>query len=239
MFCSEKDRDAARDATRDAARDATKTKTIRGLYALLDTSFVEPALMATVAEKVMAGGCRLLQLRAKDVPARTLLKTARELREITRKKGATFILNNRVDLALLAGADGVHLGQLDLPVKEARELLGEDSIIGLSTHNPEEVLKAEELAARGYVDYISFGPVFATKTKEDAEPVVGVDGLREARALTRLPITAIGGITEEDLPSIMEAGADAVAMVSEILLSEEIAEKVAGIVKSVVKSVRG
>jgi thiamine-phosphate pyrophosphorylase len=127
-------------------------------------------------------------------------------------------VNDRVDVAVLAGAAGVHLGQEDLPVLAARELLGDAKIIGLSTHNGEQVEAAQALSA----DYIAVGPIFATSTKADTEPVVGLEGLRSLRGRTTKPLMAIGGVTVANAAAVIEAGADSVAVISAWLTAEDI-----------------
>lgn len=145
-------------------------------------------------------------------------RQALDLRHIATEVGATFIINDRCDLALAVKADGVHLGQEDLPIADARRLLGSDRIIGLSTHNPEQVREAAALQP----DYIGFGPIFGTTTKADHDPVVGLEGLRAVRALTTLPIFAIGGISSQHVTNIMAAGADGVAVISAILKATDL-----------------
>ncbi len=145
-------------------------------------------------------------------------RQALALRQVATEVGATLIINDRCDLALAVNADGVHLGQDDLPFHDARRVVGEGKIIGLSTHNPEQVRKAAELQP----DYIGFGPIFSTATKTDHDPVVGLEGLRAARALTTLPIFAIGGITSPHVSDIMTAGADGVAVISAILKAADL-----------------
>ncbi|MEE9613884.1 MAG: thiamine phosphate synthase, partial [Thermodesulfobacteriota bacterium] len=204
---------------------------IRGLYAIIDTYFVGPGDIERVAGEIIEGGARLVQLRAKGggTASGEFLKMAKTLREITAARGATFIVNDRVDVALMSGADGVHLGDEDLPVAEARKILGKEKIIGFSTHTVEEAVEAATLD----VDYISFGPIFPTATKPDAREVVGIDMLKEVRGKIKLPVTAIGGITEETLPEVISAGADAVAIISGILeipSSKDIRAKVAVLV---------
>lgn len=203
---------------------------IRGLYAIIDTSYVPLEAMEKAAREILAGGARLVQLRAKGVGSGNFLTAAKIVREATAKADATFIVNDRVDVALLAGADGVHLGQEDLPVEEARRLLGPDKLIGLSTHNPEEALAANTLTRSGYVDYISFGPVFETVSKADARTPRGLEALSEVRSRVGLPITAIGGITEDNVESVVKHGADAAAMISSILTSTDVRKKVASVI---------
>lgn len=140
------------------------------------------------------------------------------LRKVAAEVGATLIINDRCDLALAVNADGVHLGQEDLPLADARCLLGPEKIIGLSTHNQEQVREAAALQP----DYIGFGPVFSTATKSDHDPVVGIEGLRAARALTTLPMFAIGGIAAQHLAELIRAGADGVAVISAILKASDL-----------------
>lgn len=144
------------------------------------------------------------------------------LRQAATEVGACLIVNDRCDLALAVHADGVHLGQDDLPIADARRLLGPDTLIGLSTHGPEQVREAAALKP----DYIGFGPIFSTATKADHDPVVGLDGLRAARGLTTLPMFAIGGITADRVDDIIAAGANGVAVISAILNAENLGEAI-------------
>ncbi len=163
-----------------------------------------------IVTRLLAGGARLIQLRDKEAGARDLLDAARACLRLTRAAGATLLINDRVDVALAADADGVHLGQDDVTVEDARQLLGPDKIIGLSTHNLEQFQRALATSA----DYLAVGPVYQTTTKENPDPVVGLDLVRQARALTSLPLVAIGGITPERAPEVIAAGADCVAVIS-------------------------
>ncbi len=140
------------------------------------------------------------------------------LRQAATEVGVTLLINDRCDLALAVKADGVHLGQEDLPLADARRLLGPEKIIGLSTHNLDQVREA----VAGQPDYIGFGPIFNTVTKADHDPVVGVEGLRAARAMTRLPIFAIGGIVPQHVAELMAAGANGVAVISAILKAPDL-----------------
>lgn len=159
---------------------------------------------------MLAGGARLIQLRDKEASSREMLDQARACLKLTRAAGATLIINDRVDVALTAGADGVHLGQDDMEVEDAREILGEDKIIGVSTHSLDQFRAALETSA----NYVAIGPVYQTKTKENPEPVVGLEMIREAKKLTDRPLVAIGGITAERAPEVIAAGADCVAAIS-------------------------
>lgn len=192
------------------------------LYLIIDSFLTPAADIEKTATDIMDGGAKILQLRAKKLSSKEFLETARIIRKITKDRGAVFIVNDRVDIALMTDADGVHLGQDDLPVREARRLLGNDKIIGYSTHNMREARVAKKLP----VDYISFGPIFPTKTKEDAQTPKGIKGLSEIRKAVNIPIVAIGGITETNLIYVLKEGADSAAMISEILTVKDISKKV-------------
>ncbi len=168
----------------------------------------------TMEESVAAAlksGARWIQYREKEKTRREIYIEASRLRELTVRAGAEFIVNDHADIALAVGADGLHLGQDDLPLREARGIMGK-RIIGISTHSVAEAVEAEHDGA----DYIGFGPVFRTTTKDAGEPR-GVDMLREIRRHVSIPIVAIGGITLDNLARVIEAGADAVAVASAIL----------------------
>ena len=192
------------------------------LYAIADTLGRSELSFVELTEKILAGGAVLIQLRVKDLPACEYLRIAKKARELTRRCQALLIINDRLDVALAAEADGVHLGQEDLPLHAARKILGEKNTIGISTHDEEQALAAE----RGGADYIGFGPVFGTGTKETGYTPRGLEQLCKIRSLVRLPIVAIGGITEEHAPEVLAAGASAVAMISDIVLAENVAAKV-------------
>lgn len=202
---------------------------IKGLYAIMDTTYISPVDIGPVAEKALRGGVRLLQLRAKGLSSGPALNASRTLRRLTLDHGAAFIVNDRVDIAVISGADGVHLGQDDIPLPEARSLLGEGSIIGVSTHDPEEATSAEKDGA----DYISFGPIFPTKTKTDAQTPRGMEYLSVIRKTVSIPIVAIGGITCENAEAVLRAGADSVAVISDILLSDDITGRVSQIISRI------
>jgi len=192
------------------------------IYPIIDGSIVTLDNIGKTAEAIIDGGAKILQLRAKSLSSKEFLETARIIRKITKDKGTVFIVNDRVDIALLTDADGVHLGQGDLPVKEARRLLGNNKIIGYSTHNLREALEAVRLP----VDYISFGPIFPTKTKEDAQTPKGLKLLSEVRKAVVIPIVAIGGITETNMFHVLKEGVESVAMISEILTVKDISQKI-------------
>ena len=164
------------------------------------------------AREIVAGGARLIQLRDKQASSREILRLARELRRVL-QNDVSLTINDRADLAVAAAADGVHLGQDDLPPEAARKIIGQSRMLGVSTHNPEQL----EAALQTSADYIAIGPVFATISKDDPDPVIGLDGVRRARSLTEKPVVAIGGVTLENCRSVIEAGADSVAVIGAIL----------------------
>jgi thiamine-phosphate diphosphorylase len=156
-------------------------------------------------------GCRLFQYRDKINDRRTIYDTSLRIARMVRNAGAVFLVNDHADVALAADADGVHLGQTDLPPEHARNLLGTKKLIGISTHTMEQAVAAQAADA----DYIGFGPLFATRTK-DAGPVQGIENLRDIRAVVSIPIIAIGGITTINAPDAITAGADGVAVISAV-----------------------
>ena len=184
------------------------------LYPILDTSsFQDIGALLYAAEELLAGGVTLLQYRNKSANAREMLEQARELK---RRLGGSVkqMMNDRADICLAAGFDGVHVGQEDLSPQGARKVIGEKLWLGVSTHNAVQVTKADKTSA----DYIAIGPVFSTASKINPDPVVGLDGVRKARALTRKPLVAIGGINRANCRSVIEAGADSVAVISDLML---------------------
>ncbi len=182
------------------------------LYVILDSALLTiPA--QDCAQELAGAGVRLLQYRNKLASARELLNSSRDLAALLIPRGVSFVVNDRPDVAVLAGASGVHVGQDDLEVEHARGLVGKEKWVGVSTHTVEQFRKAAETSA----DYIAVGPVFATSTKANPDPVIGTEFLRRVRALTEKPIVAIGGVTLENAASVIEAGADCVAVISDVL----------------------
>jgi thiamine-phosphate diphosphorylase len=179
------------------------------LYAITDTE-LSNCTHVEIVERLLAGGARLIQLRDKEASAREMFEAAQACVKLTRAAGATLLINDRVDIALATDADGVHVGQDDLTVAEARALLGPQKIIGVSTHSLAQV----EAALVTSANYIAVGPIFPTTTKANPDPVVGLELLRQARTLTSLPLVAIGGITLDTAAEVVGAGADSVAVIS-------------------------
>jgi len=182
------------------------------LYVILDSALLTiPA--PDCAQELADAGVRLLQYRNKLASARELLNSSRELASFLIPRGVSFVVNDRPDVAVLAGASGVHVGQDDLEVEQARGLVGKEKWVGVSTHTVEQFRKAAETSA----DYIAVGPVFSTSSKANPDPVIGTAFLRQVRPLTDKPIVAIGGVTLENAASVIEAGADCVAVISDVL----------------------
>jgi len=183
---------------------------IRGFYGVVDEEDAERAV--ALARRLVAGGAGVVQVRLKRAPARVLLAAARAVREVTAAAGVPLVVNDRLDVALAAGADGVHLGQEDLPIEFARKLLGNDKIIGISSATIDEARQADVDGA----DYIAVGAIYPTQSKEDTRPA-GLATLRQVRQLTKRPIVAIGGITVDNVEAVLAAGADAIAVISSVV----------------------
>jgi thiamine-phosphate pyrophosphorylase len=199
------------------------------LYTIADTLGRPELSLLELTKKLCAGGARLLQLRVKALSTREFLAIAQEVRAICQRTGCLLIINDRADIALAVNADGVHIGQEDLPLPAARKVLGRGKLIGVSTHDPAQAVAAE----RGGADYIGFGPLFGTNTKATGYSARGIEQLREMRALVGLPIVAIGGISAERAPGALAAGADAVAMISDVVLASDVTAKVREVLEAV------
>jgi len=180
------------------------------VYPITDTD-LSGLSHAEQIDRLIAGGATLIQLRDKHAAPRDFYRQTEAALQIARAHNVRLIINDRVDVALALGADGVHLGQTDMPVETARRLLGESVIVGISTHN----LAQAELAANMPVDYVAFGPIFKTSTKENPDPIAGLEALRGVRTIVgALPVVAIGGITLANAEEAWRAGADAVASIA-------------------------
>jgi thiamine-phosphate pyrophosphorylase len=187
------------------------------LYPIIDPALLagagdQAARVAAFASELVKGGATLIQYRNKTGSGRQMLSDARELRQAL-GAGVRLIMNDRADLCLAAGFDGVHVGQEDLSPEGARAVVGDGLWVGVSTHSVEQITEADKTSA----DYLAIGPVFPTATKENPDPVVGLEGVRAARAATRKPLVAIGGITRINCASVIEAGADSVALISDLV----------------------
>jgi thiamine-phosphate pyrophosphorylase len=189
------------------------------LYAIVDVScFAMPlrttAAIVDYARDLVAGGATLIQYRNKVGTTREMLDHAREVRRAL-PENVILIMNDRADVCIAAELQGVHVGQFDLSPEGARTVIGPHRILGVSTHNLEQLQQADA----GPADYIAFGPVFATSSKRNPDPVVGLDGIRAARAVTKKPLVGIGGITRANARSVIDAGADSVAVIADLLSS--------------------
>jgi thiamine-phosphate pyrophosphorylase len=191
------------------------------LYAILDATPAQPReSFVSLANKLAAAGVQLIQIRAKHIPARQFLKIASAL-VAAAPATVRIIMNDRPDIAGIAKAAGVHIGQEDLPVEAARQICPSPQWVGISTHNLEQLRAAADTSA----DYIAVGPIYPTATKENPDPVVGLDLLRAARKLTRKPLVAIGGITIQSAGEVFRAGADSVAVISDLLNAPDPAQR--------------
>lgn len=211
-----------------------QSRVIPRLYPILDAgSFANTDAMLAAAQALVAAGCTLLQYRNKSGNAQVMLQQARQLKTVLGQlpdvfqsraevghsnsdgigSSVTLIMNDRADLCLAAEFDGTHVGQDDLSPEAVRAIIGPDRRLGVSTHNPEQLREADLTSA----DYLAIGPVFATTSKEKPDPVVGLEGVRRARNLTRKPLVAIGGVTRANAASVIEAGADSVAVISDLI----------------------
>lgn len=183
------------------------------LYLITDRHQTAGRNLLAVVEEALAGRVRSVQLREKDLPPRALLELSRTMRELTNRYGARLIINDRVDIALAVGADGVHLGEASIPADAARRLLGTDRLIGVSCHSRESALAAEDAGA----DFITFGPVYPTPSKAAYGPPVGVERLAEVVKLLSIPVFALGGIKRENTPETLATGAAGVALISAVI----------------------
>ncbi|HKP13592.1 MAG TPA: thiamine phosphate synthase [Blastocatellia bacterium] len=191
--------------------------TLPRLYPLTDTRLAGRT-HAEQVERLAAGGATLVQLREKHASPREFFEEARKAIEVARALGVLLIINDRLDIALAVGADGVHLGQDDLPIERARELMGASRIVGYSTHNVRQALEADSTSA----DYVAVGPVFRTTTKANPDPVVGPELIRELRPRLTKPLVGIGGITLDKAPAVIAAGADSVAVIADLYAAGDI-----------------
>lgn len=195
---------------------------LSGLYVILDPSVRPDRPLMEVLNGAAEGGATIFQYRNKQAAMKDAYAEALPLRRTAAALNVLFIVNDRCDLALAVDADGVHLGQDDLPYAEARKVLGQEKIIGVSTHNADHVNEA----GRFQPDYIGFGPIFKPASKQDHDPVVGLQGLQQVRSLTSLPIFAIGGIQPDHVGEVMKAGADGIAVISAVLTAPDVKKAV-------------
>lgn len=188
------------------------------LYVITDAKLSRGRSHLEVIRAAIAGGATVVQYREKTATTRQMIEEARALRELTRQAGIPFIVNDRVDIALAVDADGVHVGQDDMPALLARKLMGPGKIVGVSVDNLEQALQAE----RDGADYVGAGPIFATATKPDAAPPIGLEGLAEICRGVSIPVVAIGGINAENAGAVIAAGAAGVAVVSAVVAAPDV-----------------
>ncbi len=188
------------------------------LYAITDRKMLGKTSEVEAARLCYAGGADVVQLRMKDTDGGEMLELAKQMQAVADEYNKFFIVNDRIDVAILASADGVHLGQTDIPISEARRLVGDDMIIGASVDNVEQAIKAVEDGA----DYLGVGAIFTTSTKPDAEQGIGLDAIYDIKKAVDVPVVAIGGINKGNILHVMRAGADGVAVVSAIMAQEDI-----------------
>lgn len=191
------------------------------LYAIMDPAQSGGRPPEQVCESLLRAGVRLIQYRDKTSSPREVFEICSRIAGRIRQAEGLFIVNDRADIARAVEADGVHVGQDDLPVNLARRVMGPDRLVGFSTHDLEQVRAAD----RSTADYIAFGPVFETRSKEKPDPVVGLEGLRQARQATSKPLVAIGGITVENAREVIGAGADSVAVIRSLVAADDIAQR--------------
>lgn len=211
------------------------TKRIGQLHVLTDTVLQSRFSHVELTRLAIAGGADTIQFRQKTGATREMIEIARHLKQICTDAGAAFIVNDRVDVAIAAGADGVHLGQDDFPIPLARKLLGRSRIIGGSAATLEEAQKclSEE------VDYIGFGPVYPTASKEDAGPVSGISLLKQVIETIPLPIIAIGGVTAENTPEVMRTGAHGIAVISAVCCQENPEQATLSLYQALHRGIKG
>jgi len=197
------------------------------LYLITDRKIAAKPLPEAV-RLALQGGVRAVQLREKDLPVRELLALAQELRAITREFGAKLFINDRVDVAVAVGADGVHLGHQSMPPEAVRKAAGKGLLIGVSTHNPEEARAAEA----GGADFITFGPIFQTPSKSEYGVPVGIDAIKAIKNEVKIPIFALGGIKSGNVRQVIMSGASGMAMISAILAAPDIKEAAAMFVQA-------
>lgn len=199
-----------------------------GLYLITDQYIVKGLSHIQIAEAALSGGVRFIQYREKLLSKRESFNIALELRNLTNKFNAALIINDDVDIAMTVNADGVHLGQDDLPVQTARRVIGENKIIGLSTHSLKDAAAAQDSGA----DYIAIGPIFKSTTKDVRSPL-GADIIRAVKKISKLPVIAIGGINEENVGDVMQAGADGAAIISAIISKPDITASVREFIRKI------
>lgn len=204
-----------------------------GVYAITDSKSSKNKVFIEYCEDLLKAGVRIIQYREKNKNIKEVLKEAKQLRELTLKYNAIFIVNDYLDIALIVDADGIHIGQDDLPVKDVRKILGDNKIIGISTHNPQEAKQA----ILDEVDYIGVGPIYHTDTKVDVCEPVTLDYLKYVETNISLPYVAIGGIKEHNLDEVISSGAKTICLVSELIGADNTYKKTKTVNKKIIDKV--
>jgi len=199
-------------------------------YFITDSDLSKNGIFSDVDNAIKAG-CKIIQYREKNKITKDMIKEGNQLREICKGR-AIFLIDDRIDIALAVDADGVHLGQEDMPYHSAKKILGKDKIIGLTVHNLEEALVAERLG----IDYIGLAPIFKTGTKEDARDPIGIKMIEIVREKVRIPIVAVGGIKRENINNVIEAGADSIVSIYAILKADNIYDEVREFIRIIKES---
>lgn len=200
---------------------------LSGLYFVTDNKLSKQGIFKDT-EQIIGAGCKTIQYRENEKNSKEMLAEAMQIKKICKEKNALFIVNNRVDIALAVDADGIHLGQEDMPLAVARKLLGK-KILGVTIHSIEEAKKAEQDGA----DYVSVSPIFETTTKKDAGAPAGTQLIKKTKIAVKVPVVAIGGINEQNLQQVLDSGADSIVMISAILNSDNVKETTARIIKKI------
>ncbi|MFY1110611.1 MAG: thiamine phosphate synthase [Methanosarcinaceae archaeon] len=198
-------------------------------YLVTDSDLSRKGTLSDVGDAVESG-CKIIQYREKNKNTKEMINEASEIKKICRDN-AIFLVNDRIDVALAAGADGVHIGQDDMPIDIARKLLGAEKIIGLTVHNRDEAIEAEQKGA----DYVGLGPIFDTSTKKDAGKGIGSDRIREVKNAIKIPVVAIGGINKENCRNVIESGADSLVAISAIVCSEDVKRETQDFIEIILK----
>ena len=197
-----------------------------GLYFITDSNLTKKTVIDDV-KAAIKGGVNIIQYREKGASTKQMLKEAAEIKKLCQKNNIIFLINNRIDIALAVDADGVHIGQDDMPYETARKLLGKNKIIGVTTHNIEESVEAEKIGA----DYIGLSPIFLTSTKADAGKACGPEMIKKVKSNVKIPIAAIGGINESNVGQVLKAGGKNIAIISAILTKEDVETAVKEFIK--------
>jgi len=202
------------------------------LYVIIDRRMIKGKSSIRVTREAITGGATAIQLREKEMESRDLCHLASSLKKVAKKKKALFIVNDRIDIAQAADADGVHLGQEDLPIKIARKLLGRNKIIGVTVRNLSQALRAQKEGA----DYVSLGPIFSTRTKKNLPPPRGLKVIAQIKEKIKIPLIAIGGINRDNVAKVMRAGADGVAVASAVVGAKNVRKSTQELLKQIRKT---